>query len=172
MGCFGLTEPNHGSDPGGMETRATKKGDKYVLNGSKTWISNSPIADVFVVWARDDAGDVRGFILEKGMEGLEAPKIEGKFSLRASITGMIQMDNVEVQKTPFLPPPFPLSPFPSFPSLPSRSPLKTCFPMPRVFLVLLDALTMLVMVLLGVFWVLLRFVKGRVKRGRGVTKPN
>eukprot|EP00009_Paramoeba_aestuarina_P016361 CAMPEP_0201523290 /NCGR_PEP_ID=MMETSP0161_2-20130828/19278_1 /ASSEMBLY_ACC=CAM_ASM_000251 /TAXON_ID=180227 /ORGANISM="Neoparamoeba aestuarina, Strain SoJaBio B1-5/56/2" /LENGTH=425 /DNA_ID=CAMNT_0047922353 /DNA_START=26 /DNA_END=1303 /DNA_ORIENTATION=- len=103
VGCFGLTEPNHGSDPGGMETRATKKGDNYVLNGSKTWISNSPLADVFVVWAKDDEGKVRGFILEKGMEGLEAPKIEGKFSLRASITGMIQMDNVEIPAENLLP---------------------------------------------------------------------
>ena len=68
VGCFGLTEPNHGSDPGGMETRATKKGDHYILNGSKTWISNSPYADVFVVWAKDDDNDIRGFILEKGME--------------------------------------------------------------------------------------------------------
>jgi len=103
VGCFGLTEPNHGSDPGGMETKATKKGDNFVLNGSKTWISNSPIADVFIVWAKDDNNDIRGFILEKGMGGLEAPKIEGKCSLRASVTGMIQMDNVEIPAENMLP---------------------------------------------------------------------
>mmetsp|Transcript_13955 Transcript_13955/g.19274 ORF Transcript_13955/g.19274 Transcript_13955/m.19274 type:complete len:421 (+) Transcript_13955:274-1536(+) len=103
VGCFGLTEPNHGSDPGGMETRATKKGDHYILNGSKTWISNSPYADVFVVWAKDDDNDIRGFILEKGMEGLEAPQIGGKFSLRASPTGMILMDNVQVPAENYLP---------------------------------------------------------------------
>ena len=96
VGCFGLTEPNHGSDPAGMETRARKNGDHFVLNGSKTWITNSPVADVFVVWAKDDEGVVRGFILEKGMKGLSAPKIEGKMSLRASITGMIMMDDVMV----------------------------------------------------------------------------
>jgi glutaryl-CoA dehydrogenase len=97
IGCFGLTEPNHGSDPGSMESRATKKGDHYVLNGSKTWITNSPVADVFVVWAKDDAGDIRGFVLDrKEMKGISTPKIEGKFSLRASETGMILMDNVKV----------------------------------------------------------------------------
>lgn len=96
VGCFGLTEPNHGSDPGSMETRARKDGDHYVLTGSKTWITNSPIADVFVVWAKDDNNDIRGFILEKGMKGLTAPKIEGKLSLRASITGQIVMDEVRV----------------------------------------------------------------------------
>eukprot|EP00164_Ancoracysta_twista_P005679 GFYU01007799.1.p1 GENE.GFYU01007799.1~~GFYU01007799.1.p1 ORF type:complete len:415 (+),score=126.98 GFYU01007799.1:126-1370(+) len=96
VGCFGLTEPNHGSDPAGMETRARKQGDNYILNGSKTWITNAPVADVFIVWAKDDNDDIRGFILEKGMKGLEAPKIEGKFSLRASVTGMIMMDEVEV----------------------------------------------------------------------------
>lgn len=96
VGCFGLTEPNSGSDPASMQTRARKSGNKYILNGSKTWITSSPIADVFVVWAKDDSGDIRGFILEKGMKGLEAPKIDGKFSLRASITGMIMMDDVEV----------------------------------------------------------------------------
>jgi len=96
VGCFGLTEPNHGSDPNGMETKARKDGTDYVLNGAKTWITNSPIADVFIVWAKDDSGDVRGFILEKGMRGLTAPVIHGKFSLRASITGMIQMEDVRV----------------------------------------------------------------------------
>lgn len=103
VGCFGLTEPNHGSDPGGMETRARKDGDSYVLNGSKTWITNSPIADVFIVWAKDDENVIRGFILEKGMPGLEAPKIEGKFSLRASETGMIMMENVRVPAANLLP---------------------------------------------------------------------
>ena len=97
IGCFGLTEPNHGSDPGSMETRARKQADgSYILNGSKNWITNSPLADVFVVWAKDDEGDIRGFILEKGMKGLSAPKIEGKFSLRASTTGMIFMEDVKV----------------------------------------------------------------------------
>lgn len=99
IGCFGLTEPNHGSDPGSMESRAKKDGDDYILNGTKTWITNSPIADVFVVWAKDEKGDIRGFVLEKGMKGLTAPKIEGKLSLRASITGMIMMDNVRVHKS-------------------------------------------------------------------------
>ena len=98
IGCFGLTEPNHGSDPGSMETKAKLHGDTYVLNGSKTWITNSPHADVFVVWAKDDNNDIRGFVLEKGMKGLEAPKIEGKLSLRSSTTGMIMMDEVEVPK--------------------------------------------------------------------------
>ncbi|MDI5934326.1 acyl-CoA dehydrogenase [Halomonas kalidii] len=96
VGCFGLTEPDHGSDPGGMSTRATRTESGWRLNGTKTWITNSPIADVFVVWARDDEGVVRGFLLEKGMEGLSAPKIEGKFSLRASITGQIAIQDVEV----------------------------------------------------------------------------
>jgi glutaryl-CoA dehydrogenase len=104
IGCFGLTEPNHGSDPGSMETRAKKQSDgSYILNGSKNWITNSPIADVFVVWAKDDEGEIRGFILEKGMKGLTAPKIEGKFSLRASITGMIFMDDVKVPAANYLP---------------------------------------------------------------------
>eukprot|EP00742_Colponemidia_sp_Colp-10_P002160 GILJ01002307.1.p1 GENE.GILJ01002307.1~~GILJ01002307.1.p1 ORF type:complete len:418 (-),score=71.07 GILJ01002307.1:587-1840(-) len=103
IGCFGLTEPNHGSDPAGMETKARKKGDKYILNGTKSWITNSPIADVFVVWAKDDEGSIRGFILEKGMKGLTAPKIEGKFSLRASITGQISMEDVEVPLDAMLP---------------------------------------------------------------------
>ena len=96
VGCFGLTEPNHGSDPAGMETRARKDGDHYIISGSKNWITNSPLADVMVVWAKDDNDDIRGFILERGMPGLEAPKIEGKFSLRASQTGMIFMDEVKV----------------------------------------------------------------------------
>ncbi|KAI7908300.1 glutaryl-CoA dehydrogenase [Cokeromyces recurvatus] len=106
VGCFGLTEPNHGSDPGSMETTAKKVNGHYVLNGSKTWITNSPIADVFVVWAKnlDEEGKpIRGFILEKGMKGLEAPVINGKFSLRASVTGMIMMDHVEVPIENMLP---------------------------------------------------------------------
>ncbi len=96
VGCFGLTEPDGGSDPGSMRTRAKAVDGGYLLNGNKTWISNAPIADVFVVWAKDDAGDIRGFVLEKGMKGLSAPKIEGKFSLRASCTGMIMMQDVFV----------------------------------------------------------------------------
>ena len=96
IGCFGLTEPNHGSDPGSMITRARKVDGGFSLSGSKMWITNSPIADVFVVWAKDDEGEIRGFVLEKGMKGLSAPKIEGKFSLRASITGEIVMDDVFV----------------------------------------------------------------------------
>lgn len=96
IGCFGLTEPDHGSDPGSMITRARKVADGYLLKGAKNWISNSPIADVFVVWAKDDDGVIRGFILDKGMKGLSAPKIEGKLALRASITGEIVMDDVLV----------------------------------------------------------------------------
>lgn len=103
IGCFGLTEPDHGSDPSGMKTRAIYKSGHYVLNGSKNWITNSPIADVFLVWAKDDHGDIRGFLLEKGMEGLSAPIIQGKFSLRSSNTGMIFMDNVRVPKENVLP---------------------------------------------------------------------
>ena len=105
IGCFGLTEPDAGSDPGGMKTRAVKTDGGYVLNGAKTWISNSPIADVFVVWAKSDAhgGGIRGFVLEKGMKGLSAPKIEGKLSLRASITGMIVLEDVEVSEDALLP---------------------------------------------------------------------
>lgn len=103
IGCFGLTEPDHGSDPGGMLTRAKTVDGGYQLNGNKMWISNSPIADVFVVWAKDDTGTIRGFILEKGMKGLSAPKIEGKLSLRASITGEIVMDNVFVPEENLLP---------------------------------------------------------------------
>lgn len=98
IGCFGLTEPNHGSDPSGMETRARADGDHFILNGSKNWITNSPIADVFVVWAKTDDGKIGGFVLEKGMKGLSAPKIEGKMSLRASITGSIFMEDVRVPK--------------------------------------------------------------------------
>ncbi len=96
IGCFGLTEPDSGSDPASMKTRARKVDGGYLLTGNKMWITNSPVADVFVVWAKDDNDDIRGFILEKGMKGLSAPKIEGKFSLRASITGEIVMDEVFV----------------------------------------------------------------------------
>ncbi|MEE4288294.1 MAG: acyl-CoA dehydrogenase [Erythrobacter sp.] len=105
IGCFGLTEPDAGSDPAGMRTFAKKDGDDYVISGSKTWISNSPFADVFVVWAKSEAhgGGIRGFVLEKGMEGLSAPKIEGKISLRASTTGMIVMDEVRVPASALLP---------------------------------------------------------------------
>ena len=103
IGCFGLTEPDAGSDPAGMKTRARRVDGGYLLSGSKMWITNSPIADVFVVWAKDDDGEIRGFILEKGMPGLSAPKIEGKFSLRASITGEIVMDEVQVADAQLLP---------------------------------------------------------------------
>lgn len=105
VGCFGLTEPDAGSDPGGMKTRAKKVDGGYVLTGSKMWISNAPIADVFVVWAKSEAHDneIRGFVLEKGMKGLSAPKIGGKLSLRASITGEIVMENVEVSEDALLP---------------------------------------------------------------------
>lgn len=103
IGCFGLTEPDQGSDPGGMKTRAKKSSKGFILKGAKTWITNSPIADVMVVWAKDDDGNIRGFILEKGMKGLSAPKIEGKFSLRASITGEIVMDDVEIPEENLLP---------------------------------------------------------------------
>ena len=96
VGCFGLTEPDSGSDPASMSTRARAVDGGYELTGNKMWITNSPIADVFVVWAKDDAGEIRGFILDKGMKGLSAPKIEGKFSLRASVTGEIVMDKVFV----------------------------------------------------------------------------
>jgi len=96
VGCFGLTEPDAGSDPSSMKARAVKTKGGYILKGAKMWITNSPISDVFVVWAKDEAGDIRGFVLEKGMKGLSAPKIEGKFSLRASITGEIVMDDVFV----------------------------------------------------------------------------
>jgi glutaryl-CoA dehydrogenase len=103
IGCFGLTEPDFGSDPGGMRTRARKVSDGWVLNGSKMWITNSPIADVFVVWAKDDEGVIRGFVLDKGAKGLSAPKIEGKFSLRASVTGEIVLDEVHVPDDALLP---------------------------------------------------------------------
>ena len=105
IGCFGLTEPDAGSDPGGMKTRAEKIDGGYRLTGSKMWISNAPIADVFVVWAKSDAhgGKIRGFVLEKGMRGLSAPKIGGKLSLRASVTGEIVMDGVEVGEDALLP---------------------------------------------------------------------
>ena len=105
IGCFGLTEPDAGSDPAGMKTKVEKTASGYKLNGSKTWISNSPVADVFVVWAKSDAhgGKIRGFVLEKGMKGRSAPKIEGKLSLRASVTGMIVMEDVEVPEDALLP---------------------------------------------------------------------
>jgi len=109
VGCFGLTEPDHGSDPAGMKSRAKRIDGGYRLSGSKMWITNSPIADVFVVWAKvdapgdDDHGKIRGFVLEKGMEGLSAPKIEGKFSLRASTTGEIVMDDVAAPADALLP---------------------------------------------------------------------
>ncbi len=105
IGCFGLTEPDAGSDPGGMKTVAKKTDGGYVLSGSKMWISNSPIADVFVVWAKSDAhgGKIRGFVLDRGMKGLSAPRIGGKLSLRASITGEIVMDGVEVGEDALLP---------------------------------------------------------------------
>ena len=105
IGCFGLTEPDAGSDPGGMKTRAEKVADGYMLTGSKTWISNSPISDIFVVWAKSAVHEnqIRGFVLEKGMKGLSAPKIEGKLSLRASITGEIVMDGVIVPEGNLLP---------------------------------------------------------------------
>lgn len=105
IGCFGLTEPDAGSDPAGMKTYAKKDGDDYILNGSKTWISNAPFADVFIVWAKSEAhgGGIRGFILEKGMAGLSAPKIKGKLSLRASTTGMIVMEDVRVPASALLP---------------------------------------------------------------------
>ena len=103
VGCFGLTEPDHGSDPGGMVTRARKTDGGYVLNGAKMWITNSPIADLAVVWAKDDAGDIRGFVVERGMDGFSTPKIEGKFSLRASVTGEIVLQDVFVPDANFLP---------------------------------------------------------------------
>jgi len=105
VGCFGLTEPDHGSDPGGMLARAKQVDGGYLISGAKNWITNSPIADVFIIWAKSDAHDnkIKGFILERGMKGLESPKIEGKFSLRASTTGMIHMDEVFVPEENILP---------------------------------------------------------------------
>lgn len=103
IGCFGLTEPNHGSDPGSMETRAKSVDGGYILTGTKMWITNSPIADVFIVWAKNDAGRIRGFILEKGMPGLSAPTMHGKLSMRLSFTGEIVMDKVFVPKENELP---------------------------------------------------------------------
>ena len=102
-GCFGLTEPDHGSDPGGMVTRAKKVDGGYLLSGAKTWISNAPFADVMVVWAKNDDDQIQGFLLERGMKGIETPKIEGKFSLRASMTGQILMDEVFVPDENLLP---------------------------------------------------------------------
>ena len=103
VGCFGLTEPNHGSDPGSMETRARRVDGGYSLSGAKMWITNSPLADVFVIWAKDDDGDIRGFILEKGWKGLSAPKIQGKVGMRVSATGEVVMDNVFVPEENMLP---------------------------------------------------------------------
>jgi glutaryl-CoA dehydrogenase len=104
VGCFGLTEPDHGSDPSGMVTRAVDKGDHYLLSGAKNWITNSPIADVCLVWAKTNTdGKVRGFLVERGMDGLSTPKIDGKFSLRASPTGMIHLDEVKIPKENVLP---------------------------------------------------------------------
>ena len=103
LGCFGLTEPDAGSDPGSMKSKAKKTSDGYLLNGSKTWITNSPIADVLIIWAKDEGGVLRGFILEKGMQGLTTPKIEGKFALRASVTGQIFMEDVFVPEENLLP---------------------------------------------------------------------
>lgn len=103
IGCFGLTEPNHGSDPGGMDTRAKSVDGGYLLRGSKMWITNSPVADVFIVWAKNDKGRIRGFILEKGMKGLSAPIMHGKLSLRASITGEILMEDVFVPEENLMP---------------------------------------------------------------------
>jgi glutaryl-CoA dehydrogenase len=103
MGCFGLTEPDHGSDPGSMITNIKDMGDYYLLNGSKMWISNSPFADIAIVWAKDEEGIIRGIIVEKGMEGFSAPEIHGKWSLRASASGELVFDNVKVPKKNILP---------------------------------------------------------------------
>jgi len=103
MGCFGLTEPNHGSNPGGMETHFEDKGDHYLLNGAKMWISNAPFADIAVVWAKDQEGVIRGLIVERGMEGFSTPETHGKWSLRASATGELVFDNVKVPKENLLP---------------------------------------------------------------------
>ena len=103
FGCFGLTEPNHGSNPGGMETNFKDKGDHYLLNGAKMWISNAPLADIAVVWAKNEAGKIKGIIVERGMEGFSTPTTHGKWSLRASITGELVFDNVKVPKENLLP---------------------------------------------------------------------
>jgi glutaryl-CoA dehydrogenase len=103
IGCFGLTEPDAGSDPGSMKTHAKKSKDGYILNGSKTWITNSPIADVLIIWAKDEQGILRGFIVDRDCKGLTTPKLEGKFSLRASITGQIFLDDVYVGEDKILP---------------------------------------------------------------------
>lgn len=103
IGCFGLTEPDHGSDPGSMKTKAVKKGNSYILNGSKTWITNSPLADVAVVWAKDEEGVIRGFLVERDRPGFITPKIEGKLSLRASTTGMIMLEDCEIPAENILP---------------------------------------------------------------------
>lgn len=103
FGCFGLTEPNHGSNPAGMETNIQDKGDYYLLNGAKMWISNSPLADIAIVWAKDENGKIKGLIVEKGMEGFSAPEIKNKWSLRASITGELVFDNVKIPKENILP---------------------------------------------------------------------
>lgn len=103
VGCFGLTEPDHGSDPGGMQSRARPVDGGYILSGTKTWITNAPVADVMVIWAKNEDGEIRGYVLEKGMEGLSTTKIEGKFSLRASVTGQIAMDEVFVPSDNLLP---------------------------------------------------------------------
>jgi len=103
IGCFGLTEPDHGSNPGGMITNIKEDGDHYILNGAKMWITNSPVADIAVVWAKDESGKIRGMVVEKGMEGFSAPEIHGKWSLRASITGELVFDNVRVPKENLFP---------------------------------------------------------------------
>jgi glutaryl-CoA dehydrogenase len=103
IGCFGLTEPDHGSDPSGMTTNFVEDGDDYILNGAKMWITNSPVSDIAVVWAKNEAGKIRGLIVEKGMKGFSAPEIHGKWSLRASVTGELVFDNVRVPKKNMLP---------------------------------------------------------------------
>ena len=103
IGCFGLTESDAGSDPSSMKTNSVERDDCYILNGSKTWITNSPIADVLIIWAKDEQGVLRGFIVERDLKGLSTPSIEGKFALRASITGQIFLDNVKVSKDKILP---------------------------------------------------------------------
>ncbi len=103
LGCFGLTEPDHGSNPNGMETKMIDKGDHFLLNGSKIWITNSPLADIAVVWAKNEAGRIKGVIVERGMEGFSTPEIHNKWSLRASITGELVFDNVRIPKANLLP---------------------------------------------------------------------